>query len=94
MKGRPQARANGDTVQDVSIHAPVKGRPAIAVLRTQKWIGFNPRPREGATHVKCGCGHLAASFNPRPREGATHNATQTIVRSLRFNPRPREGATV
>ncbi|EDY84552.1 hypothetical protein VDG1235_4183 [Verrucomicrobiia bacterium DG1235] len=33
-------------------------------------LGFNPRPREGAT-VCLGRSLRAACFNPRPREGAT-----------------------
>ena len=37
------------TVAAVSIHAPVKARPAIGSVRPQVIWGFNPRAREGAT---------------------------------------------
>ena len=54
----------------VSIRAPAKGRrPAALSARTI--VGFDPRPREGATRATEGSGHGRRCFDPRPREGAT-----------------------
>ena len=55
----------------VSIHAPVKGRPAcLSVV----WFGacFNPRPREGAT-ANYKSPNDVYLFQSTPREGATRN---------------------
>ncbi len=34
---------------EVSIHAPVKGRPETKMATKSFFLSFNPRPREGAT---------------------------------------------
>ena len=42
-------------------------------------MGFNPRPREGATfgdHLRYG---EENSFNPRPREGATFTPCNRVI---------------
>ena len=50
MKGRPQYYNGSSDIDDVSIHAPVKGRltmPPLPFIASS----FNPRPREGATYA-------------------------------------------
>ena len=36
----------------VSIRAPMRGRRPVKHGHTTAWIGFNPRPREGATSIR------------------------------------------
>ena len=71
MKGRPSFNQGEECYVQVSIHAPVKGRPSRPGDVTEVEIGFNPRPREGATWGGGGVTVRPMSFNPRPREGAT-----------------------
>ena len=63
---------------DVSIHAPVKGRPLLWGAG-QFFLSFNPRPREGATGWAGGHSPRAGCFNPRPREGATGETPGAVV---------------
>ena len=54
-------------------------------------MGFNSRPREGATDIFKQNVYVDG-FNSRPREGATSkDCFNTEIES--FNSRPREGAT-
>jgi len=55
---------------NVSIHAPVKGRPD-RICRSRRLRCFNPRPCEGATDDRKRSPRSARRFNPRPCEGAT-----------------------
>ena len=50
VKGRPINRSPSVRQSVVSIHAPVKGRRSQQCARCCS-EGFNPRPREGATHT-------------------------------------------
>ena len=55
----------------VSIHAPVRVRRAAHAPR-RCLPCFNPRTREGATHLRPNRAPAQSGFNPRTREGATH----------------------
>ena len=55
MRFNPRPREGATIVRrvlgvfaEVSIRAPVRGRPTQKFI-SNPWIGFNPRPREGAT---------------------------------------------
>ena len=71
VKGRPCSALTIAHKIAVSIHAPVKGRPSRPSPTTLPNMGFNPRPREGATLIAGGQSNGNGRFNPRPREGAT-----------------------
>ena len=60
----------------VSIHAPVRARPAPPRGR-QKKMGFNSRAREGATCF-IWLGAVWRCFNSRAREGATRPPRQAF----------------
>ena len=53
--------------------------------------GFNPRPREGATHDSTSGGTVLGSFNPRPREGATDPPFRPLPGSMFQSTPPRRG---
>ena len=84
MRGTPQ-------IFRVSIHAPVKGRQHNVVVKLSS-VGFNPRPREGATTRVLVRPTLTQVSIHAPVKGR-HVATLTLLPTRRFNPRPREGAT-
>ncbi len=77
----------------ISIHAPLRGRPA-GCRRPSHWLDFNPRPLAGATcrsprRLRCSI----CNFNPRPLAGATPFKWGWGFRPQDFNPRPLAGAT-
>ena len=59
----------------VSIHAPVKGRRRKSMRRYAD-LGFNPRPREGATSAMLRGGILTAVSIHAPVKGRPSEANQ------------------
>ena len=51
-------------------------------------MGFNPRPREGATRRAFVLLWGRMGFNPRPREGATATVLQHVMRGFKFQSTP------
>jgi len=75
---------------DVSIHAPARGRLETGSTNT-RFAGFNPRPRAGATAGACTLSRGTACFNPRPRAGATFCGFFHPFRSVFQSTPPRGG---
>ena len=71
--------ANLESVNLVSIHAPVRARLLDGQEHNGRVSCFNPRAREGATPTDCGDYQSIACFNPRAREGATYKAALVIL---------------
>ena len=95
---RPRKGATGTAVSAhpsprVSIHAPVRERPATSARGSS--------PRQVSIHAPvrerpCQTVEPAlvfSCFNPRPRKGATIVREVRITKIEGFNPRPRKGAT-
>src|SRR5208337_966975 len=66
--GRPRRHAR----DVVSIHAPAKGRPTQLATPAISCIGFNPRPREGATWRPGSRRTLPAWFQSTPPRRGDH----------------------
>jgi len=58
----------------VSIHAPVKGATSIFRGRSELFMCFNPRSREGSDEKFPDMFRGDRGFNPRSREGSDRSA--------------------
>ncbi len=91
MKGATRVGLRVADLEDVSIHAPVKG----ATTRHRRLHGqrkrFNPRAREGRDAVFCAPVVEHRRFNPRAREGRDFGWSDDMGLDISFNPRAREG---
>ena len=82
-----------DTVDYVSIHAPVRERPVVRNVVSISFLCFNSRSREGATFDMRLNPAGRRRFNSRSREGATSDEILVTTTNYGFNSRSREGAT-
>src|SRR5208283_1898593 len=57
--------------EEVSIHAPAKGRPSTIDARLFPALPFQSTPPRRGDSVRIAVLRRLAGFNPRPREGAT-----------------------
>ena len=81
-------------LREISIHAPLRGRPIFCRFDAAHVQNFNPRPLAGATFLlPCASfpGHISihAPLRGRPRSVGSLRSS-----SVYFNPRPLAGATV
>ena len=94
MRERPNALRSLPAAVCISIHAPLRERPADNLLVTAYDSDFNPRSLAGATLVTTVTSLLTSNFNPRSLAGATGNQKNGGRNCLHFNPRSLAGATL
>jgi len=79
--------------QTVSIHAPARGATPFMSLVVKKYLGFNPRSREGSDSLFTGAGQLFYVSIHAPARGATPHLSEPH-RSIRVSIHaPARGAT-
>ena len=79
-------------IQQVSIHAPVRGATDVTAPLVIVPIRFNPRSRAGSDKVLEGKYDGQAGFNPRSRAGSDLAVIILISFFFGFNPRSRAGS--
>ena len=80
-------------MEKISIHAPLRGRPAGRGRRTYRRPDFNPRPLAGATCRIPNVALLRGISIHAPLRGRPAGRGRRTYRRPDFNPRPLAGAT-
>ena len=78
--------------KSISIHAPLRGRPALVPFGLPP-LQFQSTPPCGGDRGKPEPVRNGPYFNPRPLAGATKREFDKNLKAANFNPRPLAGAT-
>ena len=91
-RGRRDGSWTSHRISTFQSTPPRRGDDRIVQI-SYSGVGFNPRPREGATTRSAAIGRARQFQSTPPRRGDDRQSRLPLAPMRCFNPRPREGAT-